>query len=130
MWLIDLPNGTKQLVVFTSARTGTKPTQNFISTTKAMGIDQFYQRYRIAAKKLTGPTGDPYFSYDYQFIGTLENEDEAKMMRGLYDQYAKSGFITDMADEAADIQTERRTQGGRHDYTDSRRNDDETEIPF
>jgi hypothetical protein len=107
LWLIDLPNGTKQLCVFTSARTGTKPTQNFISTTKAMGIDQFYQRYRILTVKKSGPTGDPYFAYDYQFIGTLESEEEAKVMRGLYDQYAKSGFITDMADEAADINTER-----------------------
>ena len=57
LWLIDLPNGQKQLVVFTSARTGTKPTQTFISTTKAMGIDQFYQRYRIVVQKKTGPTG-------------------------------------------------------------------------
>jgi hypothetical protein len=63
LWLIDLPNGQKQLVVFTSSRTGTKPTQTFISTTKAMGIDQFYQRYRIVVQKKTGPTGDPYFSY-------------------------------------------------------------------
>ena len=41
LWLIDLPNGQKQLCVFKSARTGVKPTQNFISTTKAMGVDQY-----------------------------------------------------------------------------------------
>jgi hypothetical protein len=130
LWLIDLPTGTKQLVVFTSARTGTKPTQNFISTVKAQGIDQFYQRYRITAKKMTGPTGDPYFSYDYQFVGTLENEEDAKAMRGLYDQYARSGFIVDMGEEADDIKTERHTQGSRRDYTDTRKNDDEDSIPF
>ena len=62
LWLIDLPNGQKQLCVFKSSRTGVKPTQNFISTTKAMGIDQFYQRYRIVVQKKTGPTGDPYFA--------------------------------------------------------------------
>ena len=66
LWLIDLPNGQKQLCVFKSARTGVKPTQTFISTTKAMGIDQFYQRYRIVVQKKTGPTGDPYFAYDFQ----------------------------------------------------------------
>jgi hypothetical protein len=130
LWLIDLPNGQKQLVVFTSARTGTKPTQTFISTTKAMGIDQFYQRYRIVVQKKTGPTGDPYFSYDYQYAGEIANEDEAKAMRGLYDQYSKSGFVTDMADEAADVDTARHTEGTRRDYGAAPGREIDEEIPF
>ena len=57
LFVIDLPNGQKQLCVFTASRTGATPTQNFISTVKAMGIDQFYQRYRIVVVKKTGPHG-------------------------------------------------------------------------
>ena len=30
LFLLDLPNGQKQLAVFTAARTGVKPVQNFI----------------------------------------------------------------------------------------------------
>ena len=133
LWLIDLPNGQKQLCVFKSARTGVKPTQTFISTTKAMGIDQFYQRYRIVVQKKTGPTGDPYFAYDYQYVGEVESEAEAKALRGLYDQYSKSGFVVDMGDEAADVNTERRTEGTRRDHggfvpdSEARDTDD---IPF
>ena len=132
LWLIDLPNGQKQLCVFKSARTGVKPTQNFISTTKAMGIDQFYQRYRIVVQKKTGPTGDPYFAYDYQFVGEVESEAAAKMLRALYDQYAKSGFVVDMGDEAADIHTERRTEGTSRDHGGfvPDRDDDKDSIPF
>ena len=100
LWLIDLPNGQKQLCVFKSARTGVKPTQTFISTTKAMGIDQFYQRYRIVVQKKTGPTGDPYFAYDFQYVGEVESMEDAKKLRGLYDQYAKSGFVADAGEEA------------------------------
>ena len=100
LFLIDLPNGQKQLCVFKSSRTGTKPTQTFISTTKAMGIDQFYQRYRIVVQKKTGPTGDPYFAYEYQFVGEVDNVADAKMLRGLYDQYAKSGFVADAEADA------------------------------
>jgi hypothetical protein len=133
LWLIDLPNGQKQLCVFTTSRTGVKPTQNFISTTKAMGIDQFYQRYRIVVQKKTGPTGDPYFAFDYQYAGEVESVEEAKTLRGLYDNYAKSGFVTDMmSDEAADVHTQRHTEGSSRDYTETRRHDDEDrdEIPF
>ena len=132
LWLIDLPNGQKQLCVFKSARTGVKPTQNFISTTKAMGIDQFYQRYRIVVQKKTGPTGDPYFAYDYQFVGEVESEAAAKMLRALYDQYAKSGFVVDMGDEAADINTARNTEGTRRDHGGfvPDRDDDKDSIPF
>ena len=95
LWLIDLPNGQKQLCVFKSARTGVKPTQTFISTTKAMGVDQYYQRYRIVVQKKTGPTGDPYFAYDYQYVGEVETVEEAKALRNMYDAYAKSGFVVD-----------------------------------
>ena len=132
LWLIDLPNGRKQLVVFTSARTGTKPTQNFISTTKAMGVDQFYQRYRIAVQKKSGPTGDPYFAYDYQYVGCIQNEEEAKTMQGLYEQYVKSGFIVDMGEEAEDIATEQRAQrdySHRHD-AEGRGAPFDDDVPF
>ena len=117
LWVIDLPNGNKQLCVFKAARTGVMPTQNFISATKAKGIDQFYQRYRIVVQRKTGPTGDPYFTFDYQFVGEVETMEEAKANRALYDQYAKSGFVADvMSDEAADIHTAQRTEGTHRDH--------------
>jgi hypothetical protein len=128
LWLIDLPNGQKQLCVFTNARTGVTPTQNFISTTRAVGVDQYFQRYRIVVQRKTGPTGDPYFTYEYQYIGNLLSEDDGKFTRSLYDQYLKSGFLTDFADEADDINTERRTEGTSRDFTDKM--DDEDSIPF
>ena len=78
---------------------------------------------------MTGPTGDPYFSYDYAYVGNIESEEEALRMRGLYDNYAKSGFLVDIGDEATDIHTERHTEGSRRDYTDTRKNDD-IDIPF
>ena len=82
--------------MFTAARTGVKPVQNFISTVKALGIDQFYQRHRIVVQKKSGPTGDPYFSFDFQYVGEIESMEEAKVLRNLYDSYAKSGFVTDV----------------------------------
>jgi hypothetical protein len=122
LWLIDLPNGQKQLVVFTSARTGVGPTQNFISTVKSKGIDQFYQRYQIQTVKKSGPTGDPYFAYTYQFIGEVESKEEANAMRALYDQYAKSGFIVDTG-EADDTSAPR-------PHVDDRPPRDTDDIPF
>jgi hypothetical protein len=103
LWLIDLPNGGKQLCVFTNARTGIGPTQNFISTTRAQGVDQYFQRYRIVVQRKTGPTGDPYFTYEYQYIGTIRDEKEGQETRALYDQYAKSGFIAEFEDEANEV---------------------------
>lgn len=124
LWYIDLPTGQKQLCVFTNTKTGLTPTQNFISTTRAMGVDQFYQRYRIVVQRKTGPTGDFYFTYDYQYVGNVGSEEEGKATRALYDQYVKSGFVTDFGDEADDIRTERRTEGTKRDVRD------EDEIPF
>jgi hypothetical protein len=123
LWLIDLPGGRKQLVVFTSARTGTKPTQTFISTTKAMGIDQFYQRYKIFTVKKRGSSGDDYFSYDYQYVGSISDEEEAKTMRALYDQYAASGFISESTDHD-DAPAPKAAAG------DTKGRDDEDSIPF
>jgi hypothetical protein len=123
LWLIDLPGGRKQLVVFTSARTGTKPTQTFISTTKAMGIDQFYQRYKIFTVKKRGPTGDDYFTYDYQYMGSISDEEEAKTMRALYDQYAASGFISESMDHDD-------APAPKAAPSDTARRDDEDSIPF
>lgn len=120
LWLIDLPNGQKQLCVFTSARTGAKPTQNLNSMTKAMGIDQFYQRYKIIVQKKSGPTGDPYFAFDYQYAGEIKTED-AQMMRSLYDNYVKSGFVAEPGDEEAAPTPQPRAAVS---------NEDEDSIPF
>ena len=51
LWVVDMPDGSKQLCVFTAARTGATPTQNFISTVKAKGVDKFYQRYQIVSRQ-------------------------------------------------------------------------------
>jgi hypothetical protein len=124
LWLIDLPNGQKQLVVFTAKSTGIKNTQTFISTTQSKeGIDQFYQRYRIVVQKKTGPTGDPYFTFDYQFVDLIENEDQAKRMRAIYDQYAKSGFVADATDH--DDMPARKAAPN-----DAAGRDDDDSIPF
>ena len=131
LWLIELGEGRKQLCVFTNARTGVNPTQNFLSTVKAMGIDQFYQRYRIIVQRKTGPTGDFYFTYDYQYLGPLQSEQEGIEARGLWEQYSKSGFVVDMADEGADVQTARHTEGTRRDYgSRPAKDDDLDQIPF
>ena len=67
-----------------------KPVQNFISTVKALGIDQFYQRHRIVVQKKSGPTGDPYFSFDFQYVEARSKAwKKAKVLRNLYDSYAK-----------------------------------------
>ena len=126
LWLIDLPSGQKQLCVFKSARTGVKPTQNFISTVKAQGIDQFYQRYRIVVQKKTGPTGDPYFAYDYQSVGEVESVPEAKALRALYDQYAKSGFVVDIGEEV-EAPAPKSAHG---DFVPDREPRDTDDIPF
>ena len=129
LFLVDLPNGQKQLAVFTAARTGVKPVQLFISTVKAMGIDAHYQRYRIVVQKKTGPTNDPYFSFDLQFVGEVGSEAEARMTRGLYDAYVKSGFIVDTGEEHDAPKPQR---GTTSDFVPDRepRRDDDMEIPF
>ena len=124
LFLLDLPSGQKQLAVFTAARTGVKPVQNFISTVKALGIDQFYQRHRIVVQKKSGPTGDPYFSFDFQYVGEIESMEEAKVLRNLYDSYAKSGFVTDVGD--ADDAPAR---GKVSDFVPDK-DDDTDSIPF
>jgi hypothetical protein len=127
LWLIDLPGDRKQLCVFTSARTGVTPTQTFISTTRAMGIDQFYQRYRIGVQRKTGPTGDPYFTYDYQYIGALKSIEDGVQTRALYDQYSKSGFLTDADDVAGASEMPASSPPRRSAQTPA---DDVDEIPF
>lgn len=125
LWVVDMPDGRRQLCVWQSTRTGVTPTQNFISTCQAKieeGVDQFYQRYRIVAVKKAGPSGDPYFTYDYWFEGTLDDEEDGKRMRAIFDSYSKSGFVTDMGDEAEDIYTAR-SEGKKRDI-------DDDEIPF
>ena len=125
LWLIDLPNDIKQLVVFTSARTGVGPTQNFISTVKSKGIDQFYQRYQIQTVKKSGPTGDPYFAYTYQFVGEVDSMDDARAMRALYDTYSKSGFIVDTG---ADDDTPAPREHSERSPPPAK--DDDMDIPF
>ena len=103
LWVIDLPSGGSQLCVFTNSRTGVTPTQNFISALGAQGVDHYFQRYRIVQVKKTGPTGDPFFTYDYQFIGRVDDKARGLYLKSLYEQYSKSGFVVDLDNEADDI---------------------------
>jgi hypothetical protein len=130
LWAIDLPNGRKQQCVFTASRTGVQPTQNFISTAMEMGVDQFYQRYRIVAQKKTGPTGDPYFTFEYQNIGVIQDQAEGAAMRALYEQYSKSGFITDMEGEADEIRDSKGIGAKGGWAAGSSPGDDKEDIPF
>jgi hypothetical protein len=124
LWLIDMPNGRNQACVFTASKTGTTKTQNFISTIRAMGdIDHFYQRYRIGIQKKTGPTRDPYFTYDYTFLGVIQSEEIGKQARALYEQYSKTGFQT-MAQEAEELHAQKVKSWGPNQP------DDKEEIPF
>jgi len=129
LWLIDLPNGKKQLCVFTNARTGIGPTQNFISTARAMGVDQYFQRYKIVSQRKTGPTGDPYYTYEYQYLGNLQTEAEGIEAKALYDQYAKSGFVTDFEAEAETINADK-PSAGRYANTTQAPAHDQDDIPF
>ena len=129
LWMVDMPEGKKQLCVFSSSKTGIKPTQNFISTMMAVGVDHFYQKYRIVSKKLTNNvTGDPYFSYDYQYDGLIQSESEGAANKALYDQYSKSGFVVDLGDEASEIdEAKRATRPAQYNASSVRDDDD---IPF
>jgi hypothetical protein len=127
LWCIDMPNGAKQLCVFISSRTAVKPMQNFFAALKAHGVDHYFQRYRIVQQKLTGPTGDPFFTYEFQYIGNIQDEAEAMQMKALHVQYSKSGFVSDVEAEAEDIRTERRTEGTHRDVPEAADSDD---IPF
>ena len=60
LFYLDLPNGQKQLAVFTAARTGVKPVQNFISTVTALGRPVLPAAPDRRAEE-KGPTGDPVF---------------------------------------------------------------------
>ena len=97
LWLIDMPNRSKQLVVFRSSKTGQKPTENMANAVIAKGIASFLQRWRIVVTKPQGPTGDTYFAYGYQYVEEVRDED-AQSMRDLYDRYRSSGFISDPAE--------------------------------
>ena len=99
LWLIDLPNGAKQLCVFTSSRTGATPTQTFFATAETKGIDYIYQRWAINSEKRQGPTGDPYYTYSYQYIGPLMSNEECDFTAALNQQYAASGFVVDSDEE-------------------------------
>jgi hypothetical protein len=122
LWLIDLPNGKKQLCVFTAARTGAQPTENMFSTSRAMGIDYFYQRYQISQVKRQGPTGDVYFSFEYRYLGPVETAEEGAFNRRLWQQYSKSGFIVDKEDEPAPTPTSQER--------DRATLDDDDQVPF
>jgi hypothetical protein len=92
LWLIDLPAGEKQIVVFRSSRTGQQPTENMANAISARGVAGFLQRWRIVVKKSRGSSGDDFFAYDYQFVELIEDENEAMAMRALYDQYRPAFF--------------------------------------
>ena len=102
LWLIDMPNGSKQIVVFRSARTGQKPTENMANAIIARGVAAFVQRWKIVVKKAQGPTGDNYFTYDYQFVELIEDEAEAETMRALYDRYRPTFFSVPVVGEHQD----------------------------
>jgi hypothetical protein len=101
LWRIDLPQGKKQLCVFTTSKSGVTNTQTFISTTQAMGIAQFLQRYRIVVQRKTGPSGDPYFTYEFQYLSNVEDEKEGMELHGIWDQYRRSGFVAEPEIEEA-----------------------------
>jgi hypothetical protein len=126
LWLIDLPNRPKQLCAMTVARTGVKPMQTFISALRAQGVDHYFQRYALIILKQTGPTGDPYYLADYRYLGNFKDEEraEAEFCESLYQQYAKSGFVTDL-EEAADSEVDKPRQ--RHPFGPD---PDETDTPF
>jgi hypothetical protein len=124
LWVIDLPDGRKQLCVFISSRTAVKPMQNFLSALGAHGVDHYFQRYRIVQQKLTGPTNDPYFSYEFQYIGNIQNQADAIQMQALYEQYSKSGFVVDVDQEAEEI---RQNKAPDPDHMNQ---EDSEEIPF
>jgi hypothetical protein len=100
LWLIDLPNGKKQLCVFTNSKTGLTPTQKFITASELVGVDRHFQRYRIVTVKKIGPTNDPYFTYDYQYINNIQDEEEGKVTQAIYAQYAKKNFSPDFEEES------------------------------
>ena len=128
--------------IFTSSRTGEKPTQNFISTTQLHDAEQIYQRYRIRTLQKAGPTGDKYFTYDYNFIGVIQDEAIGQEMKDIYDKRLKSGFVTatSMDEEAGELHAEKmeadeRRQARNQSYAD-RRSDRpmkdiiEDDVPF
>lgn len=126
LWSIDMPDGGKQLCVLIAARTMVEPTKNFITATKAAGVDHYFQRYRLVSEKRTGPTGDPFFVYQYQGIGLEENEAAAMRLKDLYQQYVKSGFVVDLGEEADDIRAEKTATGEVH----MAHTEEIDEIPF
>jgi hypothetical protein len=98
--------------------------QNFLSALGAHGVDHYFQRYRIVQQKLTGPTGDPFFSYEFQYIGNIQDQRKGQPMKALYEQYSKSGFITDVDAEADEI---RENKASAETYAKA---GDDDEIPF
>jgi hypothetical protein len=122
LWLIDLPDGRKQLCIFTASRTGVTPTTTFAATLKTHDVDHYYQRYQITTKKFSGPTGDPYFSFEYRFLGKITSIAEAQFNRALYEQYVKTGFAADMDEEEV---KPARAETGPRDFAPL-----EDEIPF
>ena len=76
---IDMLNGSKQIVVSTSARRErdrSRP-RTMANAMNSEGVAAFVQRWKIVVKKAQGPTGDNYFTYDYQFVEP-RSEDEAE----------------------------------------------------
>ena len=129
LWMIDMPENNKQLCVFSSSRTGIKPMQEFISKVEALAVDQFYQKYRIIAqKKSNTETGDPYFTYEFQYDGVIQSEKEGASNKALYNRYSKSGFVVDIGEEANEInQAKAAARPAQYNAHEVRDTDD---IPF
>ena len=63
-------------------KTSSRPSRRRASTSSTNATE--------SSQKKTGPTYDPYFTFDYHLIGEVESMEAATALRGLYDQYARS----------------------------------------
>jgi hypothetical protein len=96
LWMIDTPDGRKVLCAWTSSVSGIKATKNFNSAVDAQGIDMCLQRYEIVMERSTGPTGDTYFTYNYHYIGTID-EGDVDRFQALAERYSKVKFASEQS---------------------------------
>ena len=94
LWLIDLPDGRKQLCIFTGSKTGAKPVQEFLSASGAKGCDRHFQRWLIRIVRKEDKMRNSYFSFEMQFVEILQDPAEGEHTKALNLQYSKSGFAS------------------------------------
>lgn len=78
------------------------------------------QRYRIVMGRAQAPTGDTFFTYDYHYIGMIDEAD-APAFQALAHRYAKVKFASE---QSAGEPTSRPTTGPVQQETI------DDEIPF